>query len=276
MYLAYWGLSQPPFRGNLDPRYFHQGPAQDEALARLHFLVEQRRTLGLLLGAPGSGKSLLLEVFARDLGVVNRQTAVVSLVGIGRREFMWLVGGQLGIETLSSAGEFALARALEDHIIANRYQQVATILLLDDVDEAGHDVLDEIARLVQLNQASDARLTIVLAARAPQLHKLGARILELVELRVDLECWDQDDTAAFVKKSLAQAGRSAPIFQESALRRLHELTGGVPRRIKQLADLALLAGAGANLAHIEADLIDSVFHELGVVIAAPPLGAVAG
>lgn len=276
MYLAYWGLSQSPFRGSLDPRYFHQGPAQDEALARLHFLVEQHRTLGLLLGGPGSGKSLLLQVFARELGVVNRQAAIVSLVGIGRREFMWLLGGQLGIETLSSAGEFALGRALDDHIIANRYQRIATILLLDDVDEAGRDVLDEIARLAQLNQANDSRLTIILAAREPQLQKLGARILELAELRVDLEGWDQDDTAAFVKKSLAQAGRSTPIFNESALHRLHELTGGVPRRIKQLADLALLGGAGANLAHIESDLIDSVFYELGVVTTAPPLGVAAG
>ncbi|MEX0676403.1 MAG: AAA family ATPase [Pirellulales bacterium] len=276
MYLAYWGLSQSPFRGNLDPRYFQQGPAQDEALARLDFLVEQRRTLGLLLGGPGSGKSLLLEFFARELGVVNRQPAVVSLVGIGRREFLWLLGGQLGTETLSSAGEFALGRAVEDHIIANRHQQIATILLLDDADEAAREVLDEIARLARLNQISDARLTMVLAARGRQLHKLGTRILELAELRVDLVGWDQDDTAAFVKKSLAAAGRSTPIFSESALRRLHELTGGVPRRVKQLADLALLGGAGANLAHLESDLIDAVFDELGVVTTDSPVGAAAG
>lgn len=44
--------------------------------------------------------------------------------------------------------------------------------------------------------------------------------------------------------------------------------------MKQLADLALLAGAGQNLAQIESDTIDSVFRELGVVTSAGPLRAV--
>jgi general secretion pathway protein A len=273
MYLAYWGLGQAPFRGHLDPRSFHQGPTQEEALARLHFLVEQRRTVGLLLGEAGSGKSLLLEFFAKELGVVNRQVALESLVGISRSEFLWLLAGQLGVEIPPTAGEFSLSRAVDDHLIANRFQQISTIFLIDDADEARGEVLDEIARLAHLSQAHDAGLTLVLAAQCRQAHKLGARLLELAELRVDLECWDADDTAAFVKKSLAAAGRSTPIFSESALRRLHALSGGVPRRVKQLADLALLGGAGANLAQIEADLLDSVFHELGVVRAGSPIGA---
>ncbi len=269
MYQAYWGLGDSPFRGHLDPRSFYQGPTQDEALARLHFLVEERRTLGLLLGESGSGKSLLLEVFGKQLGVVNRQHAVVNLVGLDRREFLWLACGRLGVESTRSMSEFVLGRALEDHIAANRYQQVATVLLLDDADEAGRDVLDEIVRLAQMNQTQNARLSIVLAARPERIGRLGTRILEWSELRVDLEAWDLDDTASFIKSALTAAGRSTPIFSEAALQRMHELTGGVPRRVKQLADLALLGGAGANLAQIEPDLVESVFQELGVVTPAP-------
>ncbi len=86
---------------------------------------------------------------------------------------------------------------------------------------------------------------------------------------MDLEGWDLDDTAAFIKMSLSAAGRSTPIFSEAAVRRMQELTGGVPRRVKQLADLALLGGAGANLAQVEPDLVESVFQELGVVTPTP-------
>jgi hypothetical protein len=84
MYQAYWGLASSPFRGHLDPRAFHQGPTQEEALARLHFLVDEQRTVGLLLGEAGSGKSLLLEVFAQQLGAARRERAVVSLLGTSR------------------------------------------------------------------------------------------------------------------------------------------------------------------------------------------------
>ena len=271
MYQAYWGLGQPPFRGNLDPRFFHQAPTQDEALARLQFLVEERRTLGLLLGESGSGKSLLLEVFARQLGHIGRQAAVVNLVGLDPREFLWVLAGQLGIEWTSATHEFTLHRALADHIIANRYQQISTILLLDDVDEARVDVLDQIVRLAQFDVSREARLTIVLAAQPQRVHQLGTRLLDLADLRIDLEGWEIDDSATFVKRALAEAGRSTPIFSDAALRRLHELASGIPRRIKQLADLALLAGAGENLVQIEPNTIDAVFQELGMVMPADTL-----
>ena len=55
------------------------------------------------------------------------------------------------------------------------------------------------------------------------------------------------------------------IFAEPAVARLHELSHGIPRRITQLADLSLVAGAGERLAEIDADVVEAVYHELGVV-----------
>ncbi len=276
MYQAYWGLGQSPFRGNLDPRYFHQGPTQEEALARLHFLADERRTLGLLLGESGAGKSQLLEVVAPQLRNVARQTALVNVAAIDTAEFLWLLTGPLGVEVSENAGPTALWRALVDHVAANRYQQIASILLLDDADLAREEVIDQIMRLAQLDAARDAQLTIVLAAQPRRLNRLGSRILELADLRIDLAGWEADDTAQFIKQSLAKAGRTSPVFTEAALVRLHEVSGGIPRRVKQLADLALLAGAGGNLVQIEADAIDSVFRELGVVNAPRPAETAVG
>ena len=257
MYQAYWGLGESPFRGNLDPRFFHQGPTQDEALARLHFLVDERRTLGLLLGEAGSGKSQLLEVFAHQLGHVARQPALINVASIDSQEFLWLLVGQLAIEATTKTSPSMLWRALADHITANRYQQIATILLLDDADLARPEVIEQIIRLAQLDASRDARLTIVLAAQPRRLNRLGSRLLELADLRIDLEGWEADDTATFLKRALAEAGRSTPVFSEAALLRLHELASGIPRRVKQLADLALWPGAGGN-SRRPRDTIDAV------------------
>ena len=67
MYASHWGLQESPFRNYTNPQRFYQSPTHEEALARLHFLVEEHRRLGLLLGPGGSGKSFLLEVFAAQL-----------------------------------------------------------------------------------------------------------------------------------------------------------------------------------------------------------------
>src|SRR5690242_7280459 len=114
MYQAYWGLKDSPFRGALDPRRFYAGATQDEALARLYFLVDEHRPLGLLLGDPGSGKTLLLDVFARQLGLVNRQTARISLLGIDVHELLWTLGAQLGASVRSEMPQFTLTRHIDD------------------------------------------------------------------------------------------------------------------------------------------------------------------
>jgi type II secretory pathway predicted ATPase ExeA len=67
MYQAHWGLDDAPFRTRLDRRFFYESPTHEEALARLHFLVDERRRLGLLLGSHGSGKSTVLEFFSDEI-----------------------------------------------------------------------------------------------------------------------------------------------------------------------------------------------------------------
>src|SRR5215213_7697021 len=112
MFLSHWGLKESPFRGGIDPRYFFQGPTHEEALARLHFLADERRAVGLVLGAAGMGKSLLLEVFARQLRAGGRQVAKVNLIGLGPQELIWQVAAQLGVNPVGQPSLGQLWQAL--------------------------------------------------------------------------------------------------------------------------------------------------------------------
>ncbi len=86
MYETHWGLDVSPFRGLADPRFFYCSPTHDEALARLTFLVENRRRLGLLLGEPGSGKTLVLKVLSTTAGQPPLPGRAGQLVVLGRTE----------------------------------------------------------------------------------------------------------------------------------------------------------------------------------------------
>ncbi len=66
MYANYWGLAEIPFRNTIETRWFYESPGHEEALARLIFLIEQRRRCGVLSGPAGSGKSLVLELLRRE------------------------------------------------------------------------------------------------------------------------------------------------------------------------------------------------------------------
>jgi len=244
MYQTHWGLRESPFRGCLDPKSFYQSPTHEEALARLHFLVEHGRRLGLLTGPSGSGKSLLLEVFGSQLRRHGLPVARLNLLGLEPAEMLW---------------------QLADRLTEYRYRQLEAVVLLDNADQADRQVQTQVVRLAQCDPSPETRLTLVLAGRLEGVKRLDAHLLDLAELRIDVEPWEQADTEDFVKTSLAQAGQSAALFAEPAVARLHELSHGIPRRVSQLADLALLAGAGQNLQQIDAGVVEAVYQELATV-----------
>jgi general secretion pathway protein A len=260
MYLDHWGLRESPFKSGLNPALHYAGAAQEEALARVQFLVTERRRLGLVLGEAGIGKSLLLRVIEQDLQRAGAKVGLAGLVGLSAEEFAPLVCDALGLPAVLNPWQ-----ALTAHVTENRWQQISTVILLDDVDSPSKGLRDQITRLVQLDGTSGARLTVLLALAPENLPLLGHRLLELAELRMDLEPWTREETAAFVEHSLHTCGLQRNVFNSAAMDRLYELGEGVPRRIKQIADLALLAGAGERLPQIGPELIDGAVHELGVV-----------
>ncbi|MHC4406295.1 MAG: hypothetical protein ACYTG0_42225, partial [Planctomycetota bacterium] len=186
-------------------------------------------------------------------------------VGVDGRELVWFLTTAFGLNPNGRLDLRSLWRLLSDRLIEYQYRQLETVVLFDDADQASPDALTQVMRLAHFERTADSRLTIVLAGRDEGIGRLGHRLLELAELRIDVRAWERNDTEDYLRSALAQAGRQSPAFVGEAVDRLHRLARGVPRRISQLADLALLAGAGRKLEQVDADTVESVYHELGVV-----------
>lgn len=271
MYQTHWGLTGRLFSSRTSPAHFFESPTHEEALVCLQFLVEQQQRVGLLLGTSGSGKSLLLNIFAQALSQSGRQVVSVNLLGIDRGQFVHQLGTQLETHLPADATPATQWRSIFDRIAANRYQGRDTVFLLDDADEADREVLAQVARLAECDSSPQGRLTVVLAAHSGRAHRLGERLLELTELKIEIEPWDAEDTRGFLRHTLARAGVAGSIFGESAMDRLHELTRGVPRRVSQLAELALIAGAGSENEQIDGEIVAAAFEELAVQVSHPPI-----
>lgn len=57
------------------------------------------------------------------------------------------------------------------------------------------------------------------------------------------------------------AGGTPGLFSPDAVQRIHELSGGVPRKINILATNALLVGYGRDAAWIDASLVEELRDE---------------
>ncbi len=162
-------------------------PIHEEALARLRFLVDRRRRVGLLLGQPAASKSSVLEAFGRELARAGHAVALANLRGVCPGELFWQLAVGLGANPTAGETVSRVWRRLTDRLAENRHQQRTTVILLDDVDHASAAVISHIVRLAQHSPLGDARHTLLLAADGRRVANLGERLVELAALRVELD-----------------------------------------------------------------------------------------
>ena len=261
-YCEHWQLNHAPFRGDLGADAYYEGSSHTESLARLQYLVDEGRRLGLVVGARGMGKSLLLDIFARQLRDKRHRVAHVDALGMSARELLWdlLVG--LGANPGGDDDRPRLWRRLVDRLREHRLQELSTVILLDDLADPGPDVMTTVARLARLDAGHESRLTIAAVAETGQVGRLSSALVDLIDLKTELRPWEEAETIGYVQMALVDAGREVPLFDASALDAIHALSGGVPRRINRLAEAALIAAAAAGKDAIDAEAVKNVDREL--------------
>jgi len=260
MYQAYWGLQKSPFAARTDCSALVASSVHAEALARLDFLRETNSPLGLLLGPSGSGKSVVLAEFAQRAERAGALAAIAS--ASGAEEPHLLPALTVGLQIAPAASAVEQWRNIADRFDELKLEGLTAVVLLDDLDRATGSARALVERLLALPSAP---LTIVASARPETLSRLGSSLLDQAALPIDLAPWSESETREYLETSLARAGRQQPAFSDASVRRLFELSGGAVRKVNQLAQLALLAGAGQKLVQIDADTIDAVHEELSVV-----------
>ena len=83
-----------------------------------------------------------------------------------------------------------------DRIRANHLLHARTAILLDDADEAAHEVLIFVLRLLK---SQPAGITLALVADPERMTRLGGDLLQLSELRIHLEPWELSDLREYLQ-----------------------------------------------------------------------------
>ena len=139
-------------------------------------------------------------------------------------------------------GFHALQQFLDKESAAHR----RVLLIVDEAQNLGVELLEELRLLSNLNKDKAPILQIILSGQPDLRHLLQRKDLTQFAQRVmvdySLEPFKEEDSLGYIAHWLRVAGREEPLFTYHAGRMIHRLTGGIPRLINQLSDTALTYG----------------------------------
>ncbi|MFH1021977.1 MAG: AAA family ATPase [Planctomycetota bacterium] len=265
MHQAYWELPENPFRAGEDDRWFFYSKTHEEALVRLLYAAAERPGVMLLLGAPGAGKTMILRMMRKGLEGKKFLLPTVVFPRLEPDFFLREIARQLGLDPAGTTRLDTL-RVLSGffHEGGKARQEMTVVLSVEDAQAIPDPAVFEDLRFLFNFAGGGPRLFIVLAG-TPELEarlKAVPSLQSVVGIVSRIEPLDEEETRGYVEHRLATAGGRKDLFEAEALREIHAMSGGNPRRINLICDTALLVGSGDGARVVTAALVRKAAAEL--------------
>lgn len=263
MYTAYWKLSARPFDNGGAPKFYYPGEAYQVTQLKLRYALDHPQGAALLAGAAGLGKSLLVQTLLAELPDSFGPTVYVRFPQMSPPQLLALIAEELTGRNMDGATADRSVLAIQRTLGKNEQEGRRAVLVIDEahlIREA--DALETLRLLMNFAPA----WTLLLVAQ-PALLPVLERSPDLEE-RIGVQCLLQplsrEDSVRYISHRLAASGVAdvVSVFQPAALEVMHQLSGGIPRRINRLGDLALLIGFAEEQRRVTAEHVTAVAEEL--------------
>lgn len=264
IYSSYFGLRERPFSLVPDPDFIFWSPQHRRAYAMLEYGILTRAPITLITGEVGAGKTTLLHHLLNAMGEEVRIGLVANAHG-DRGELLRWVLLALGQPAPQEAGYVDLFGRFQDYLIAEYAAGRRVIVIFDEAQNLSRESLEELRMFTNINSRKDELLQLVLVGQ-PELRDTVSRpdlrqFAQRVAASFHLTAMDRQTVHDYIGHRLAVAGAGRPIFSPEAADLVHEATGGVPRLVNQLCDLALVYAFAREIGTVETATVRQVLED---------------
>jgi general secretion pathway protein A len=262
MYESFYHLKEAPFAQRPDPRFVFLAPPHRTTLMMLEDMLAGETALCLVTGQAGSGKTTLIHYL---LTRIRRPTNVGMVTG-----------AQAGASLLRSVfASFELeARSRRDARLAKQFRLFVrdervrghhVVLIVDDAERLNSRELQTLSELLRDINSKGTQLQVILVGQRPLRGVIRSpellRLTEQVGADCDVGELSPVDTRRYIYHRLRVAGGRLSTFTETAILRVHEVSGGIPRLINQYCEWGLQKGAAAGAEIINTRMMVDVIQE---------------
>ncbi len=262
--LSHFGLNERPFSSQPDPDYLFWSDAHRQAYTMLDYGLMSGAPITVITGEIGSGKTSLLRHLLRNIGP-DVSAGLVSTAGGGRAELLHWVLLALGQESDPKNGYVSLYAQFQAFLIGEFEAGRRTLLIFDEAQSLSAETLEELRLFTNINADRDALLQLVLFGQ-PDLRDTLSKPEQLgfaqrVAADYHIPPLDVAAVEGFINHRMEAAGAAEGVFSPGACAAIHSASGGLPRRINQICDYAMVYAYGAGEDEVTTEVVDQVVRD---------------
>lgn len=265
MYEEYWGFKEKPFENTADPRFLYESPQHEEALNRLKYAIFENKGIAVLTGVFGCGKTVIAEKILESIGksafevafIVNPQFSAIELL----RDIIYNLGFK---QKLSDQKDEVVHKLTE--VLQNNFENgKRSVIVIDEAHLIGDiQIFEELRVLLNFQSNHQFLLTLLLLGQPELRERINnlKQFVQRVAISYNLVGLDKQDISKYIQHRLEVAGSTRKIFQDDCFDYIFRQSGGIPRRINQICDMALFTGYGEGKKTIDINTLEAVVKDL--------------
>lgn len=267
MYEKFFGLKERAFNLTPDPSFLFLNTRSRDALDHILYGIDRREGFAVIVGDIGTGKTTLCWALLERLARENIRTALIQnpilsevdilrsiLQDLGIRDEAFSSSSALGDEEqlgvfntdwLQGLSKKQLLDRLNRFLAARAQEDVFTVLIVDEAQNASITLLEQLRLLSNLETAKKKLLQIIFVGQLELDQKLKAssmrQLNQRISVRFETKPLSRKDTEKYVCHRLTKAGGGRLRFRSRTFKAIWSYSEGCPRMINLICDRALLS-----------------------------------
>lgn len=264
MYLNHFGLQRHPFRMAPEDDFVYMSQQHSRAFVYMDSTVWSPESFVVVSGEVGSGKTTLLKKLMRGLNP-NLRLIHIAYTNLGSGDLFQLIAHQAGINT-DDGRKISLLFAIKEFLQEMSNHQVPVVLAVDEAQNLSRENLEDIRMLAGLEGEGGPMMRVILLGQPELRDSIHAipQLAQRIKLFFHLTGLSEQEVGEYVEHRLQVAGfrGQTKLFDETTVRRIHELSRGIPRLINKLCDGLMLCAYAEDRPHLDGADLEELRQEL--------------